>query len=121
MPGYNCVQIQFRIITNPYQFPQNLDLSRMIIGALTIELDIPAHSLKDKRQILRSVQARLRNKFNVSVAEVAEQGKMNTGVIGVVCVASDRDYAHGLLMKIVTMIEQSRLDCELVDFQIEMI
>lgn len=93
----------------------------MIIGTLVIELDIPAHSLKDKRQIMRSLQARLRNKFNISVAEVAEQGKLNTGVIGVACVTSDRDYAHGLLMKVVDMVETTRLDCVLVDYQIEMI
>lgn len=93
----------------------------MIIGSLTIELDIPAHSLKDKRQILRSLQARLRNQFNISVAEVAEQNKIQTGVIGVVCVASNRDYAHGLLMKVVNMVETTRLDCGLVDYQIEML
>jgi uncharacterized protein YlxP (DUF503 family) len=42
----------------------------MIIGVCTIELDIPAASLKDKRHIIKSVIARLRNKFNISVAEV---------------------------------------------------
>ena len=94
----------------------------MIIGALTLELNIPlAHSLKDKRQVLRSLQARLRNEFNVSVAEVAAQDKRQTGVIGVVCVASDRDYAHGLLMKVIAMVERLRLDCDLVDYEIELI
>ena len=93
----------------------------MIIGALTIQLGIPAHSLKDKRQVMRSLQARLRNKFNVSVAEVALQGQTQTGVIGVVCAASDRDYAHGLLMKVVKMVEETRLDCDLVDYDIEIL
>ena len=93
----------------------------MVIGVLTIELDIPAQSLKDKRQVLRSVQARLRNKFNVSVAEVDKQDQWQQGVIAVVCVASDRNYAQGLLTKAIEMVETSRLDCTLIDYQIEMI
>jgi uncharacterized protein YlxP (DUF503 family) len=93
----------------------------MVIGVLSIELDIPANSLKDKRQVLRSVQARLRNKFNVSVAEVDKQNQWQRGVIAVVCVSSDRTYAHGLLTKVIEMVETSRLDCVLVDYEIEMI
>jgi len=88
----------------------------MVIGVLTLELNIPsAQSLKDKRQVLRSLQARLRNEFNISVAEVDSQDTWRRGVIGVACIASDRDYAHGLLMKVVSMVEQTRLDCALVD------
>lgn len=94
----------------------------MVIGVLTLELDIPAaHSLKDKRQVLRSLQARLRNQFNVSVAEVADQNSRRRGVIGVVCVNSDRNYTHGLLMKVIAMVEQTRLDCVLSDYEIELI
>jgi len=93
----------------------------MIIGVLTLELSLPAHSLKDKRQVLRSLRARLRNEFNISVAEVAEQDKWQTGVIGVVCVASDRDYAHGLLMRVIAFVEKTRLDCDLVDYELELI
>jgi hypothetical protein len=93
----------------------------MIVGVLTLELSIPAYSLKDKRQVLRSLQARLRNEFNVSVAEVAEQNRWDVGVIGVVCVASNKDYAHGLLMKVIKKVESTRLDCDLIDYQIEFI
>ena len=93
----------------------------MIIGVLTLELSIPAYSLKDKRQVLRSLQARLRNEFNISVAEIAEQNRWDIGVIGVVCAASDKDYAHGLLMKVIKKVESTRLDCDLIDYQIELI
>ncbi len=93
----------------------------MVIGLLTIELDIPANSLKEKRQVLRSVQARLRNKFNVSVAEVDKQNEWGRGVVAVVCVSSDRTYVHGLLTKVVDMVETSRLDCVLLDYEIELI
>ena len=46
----------------------------MIVGLCTVELFIPdGHSLKDKRRVLQSVKTRVRDKFNVSVAEVGEQ------------------------------------------------
>ena len=94
----------------------------MIIGICTIELDIPmAASLKDKRQVTRSITARLRNEFNVAIAEVGHQNVRQTAVIAAVTVSSDRDYAHGLLMRVVQWIEKSRLDCTLVDYEIELI
>ena len=93
----------------------------MVIGLLTFELNIPAHSLKDKRQVVRSVKARLRNEFNVSVAEVDRQDSIQVAVMAAVCVASDGKYAHGLLMRAVEWVERTRLDCELVDYSIEMV
>jgi uncharacterized protein YlxP (DUF503 family) len=93
----------------------------MLIGLLTIELHIPAISHKQTRQVLRSVQARLRNKFNVSVAEVDKQDEWRRGVVAVVCVSSDRNYIQGLLTKVIDMVETSRLDCALIDYEIELI
>ena len=62
----------------------------MIIGGLTLQLRLPmSHSLKDKRSIVKSVIARLRNEFNVSVAEVAEQDLRQIAVIGVACVSGE--------------------------------
>lgn len=94
----------------------------MVVGLLVFELDIPAsRSLKDKRQVIRSVQARLRNEFNISVAEVDLQNQRQRAVIAVACVSTSRDYAHGLLTKVVDTVENSRLDCVLADYSIEMI
>ena len=94
----------------------------MVIGVCTLELNIPmAASLKDKRQVIKSLTARLRNEFNVSVAEVDRQNSWQMAVIGVVTVTSDRDYAHGLLMRVAQRVEDIRLDCELVDYQIEFV
>jgi uncharacterized protein len=94
----------------------------MIIGVCTIELSIPsAASLKDKRQVLKSTIARLRQEFNVSVAEVDRQDAWQAAVIAVVAVSSDRDYLHGQLTKAAQWVENTRLDCDLVDYQLEFI
>lgn len=94
----------------------------MVIGVCTLHLNIPmAFSLKDKRQVVRSLTARLRNEFNISVAEVDGQTMWNESVIAVVTVSGSRDYAHGLLTRVAQWVENTRLDCELVEFEIEFI
>ena len=94
----------------------------MVIGLCTIDLHLPgANSLKDKRSVLKSVMRRVRNEFNVSIAEVEQQDVWRSAVIAVVAVSSDRAYAHGLLTRVVQWIERTRLDAELIDYQIEML
>jgi uncharacterized protein YlxP (DUF503 family) len=94
----------------------------MVIGVCTLELNIPtAASLKDKRRIIKSVMSRLRNEYNIAVAEVDRNDSWRSAVIAVVTVSGDRDYAHGLMTRVALWIERSRLDCELVDYDIELI
>ena len=94
----------------------------MVIGLCTIDLHLPgANSLKDKRSVIKSVMHRVRREFNISIAEVEQQDVWRSAVIAVVTVSSDRAYAHGLLTKVVDWIERTRLDAELVDYQIEML
>lgn len=94
----------------------------MVIGVATIELRIPMNdSLKGKRSAIKPIIARLRNEYNVSVAEVDDQDNLRSAVVGVACISSDKDYAHGLLMKVVSSVERWRLDAELVDYEIELI
>ncbi len=94
----------------------------MIIGVCTLELNIPiAASLKDKRKVVRSVIARLRNEFNVAVAEVGHLDSWQSAIIAAVTVSGDRDYAHGLMTRVALWVEYSRLDCDLVDYEIELI
>lgn len=72
-----------------------------MIAVLTIELHIEAaQSLKDKRQVVRSLKDRLRASFNVSVAEMDSSPVWNRATIGVVSISGSRDYLDGL-MKIV--------------------
>lgn len=68
------------------------------IGVLTLELRIDhAHSLKDKRQVVKSLKDRLRQKFNVSVAEIDHQELWQRAVVAAVTVSADRVYAEQLL------------------------
>jgi uncharacterized protein YlxP (DUF503 family) len=94
----------------------------MVIGVATLELRLPVNdSLKGKRSVIKPIIARLRNEYNVSVAEVDDQDVLRSSVIGVACISSDKAYAHGLLMKVVQSVERWRLDAELVDYEIELI
>ncbi len=71
------------------------------IAHLTIELRIEgAHSLKDKRQVLRRMKDRLRHSFNVSVAEMDANDLWNQATIGVAAISDSRDYLEGLVQNI---------------------
>jgi uncharacterized protein YlxP (DUF503 family) len=93
----------------------------MIIGLCTLELYLPnGHSLKAKRQIILSLKDRLRDKFNVSVAEVGEQELWQKAVLGVACVANERSYVNKVLDQVVNLV-RSTPTIELVQCQIEML
>ncbi len=73
----------------------------MPIAFLTLELRIEgAHSLKDKRQVLRSMKDKLRNKFNVAVAELDASDLWQRSTIGVVSVSGSQDYLSGLIQNV---------------------
>ncbi|NOZ06006.1 MAG: DUF503 domain-containing protein [Chloroflexi bacterium] len=92
----------------------------MVIGVCSLQLYLPAaHSLKDKRRVIRSLTARLRQRFNVSVSESGDQNLWQSAQLAVVCVSTDQQYAHGLLTKAVGFVESSRLDLQVVDYQLE--
>lgn len=94
----------------------------MIVGVCTIELALPGvSSLKGKRRITKSLTARLRNAFNVSIAEVDNNDLWQSATLGVVCVSNRSDYAHGLLTKVVQWMETSHYDIEIIDYSIELI
>jgi uncharacterized protein YlxP (DUF503 family) len=72
-----------------------------MIAFLTIELRIEAaHSLKDKRQVLRSLKDKLRASFNVSVAELDAADLWQRATVGVVSISGSRDYLRGLMEKV---------------------
>ena len=72
-----------------------------MIAFLTLEIRIEAaQSLKDKRQVTRSLKDRLRASFNVSVAELEPSSLWNQATIGVVAVSHSRDYVDGLMKNV---------------------
>ena len=73
----------------------------MPIASLTLELHIEAaQSIKDRRQVVRSLKDRLRTSFNVSVAELDNAELWNRATIGVVSVSNSRDYLDGLMKNV---------------------
>lgn len=73
----------------------------MPIAFLTLDLRIEAaQSLKDKRQVVRSLKDRLRTHFNVSVAELDAGNIWNQATIGVVSISDSRDYLDGLMKNV---------------------
>ena len=72
-----------------------------VVGVLTMELRIEhAHSLKEKRHVVKSLKDRLRHKFNVSVAEIDGQDLHNSAVLAAVTVSSSRDFAAKVLRSV---------------------
>ncbi len=68
----------------------------MPVATLTLELRIEhAQSLKDRRQVLRSLKDKLRHGFNVSVAELNVTDLWNTATVGIAAISDSRDYLRG--------------------------
>ncbi len=73
----------------------------MAIAALSIELSIPlSRSLKDRRQVVRSMKDRLRQGFNISVSELDEVITWQSATLGVAAISSSRDYLRGLMANV---------------------
>ena len=72
-----------------------------MIAFLTLELRIEAaQSLKDKRQVVRSLKDKLRQGFNVSVAELDQTELWQRATLGIVSISSSRDYLAGLMQQV---------------------
>lgn len=74
---------------------------KAVIAFLTLELHIEAaQSLKDKRQVVRSLKDRLRAHFNVAVAEIDSTTLWNRATLGIVSISGSRDYLDGLMRNV---------------------
>jgi uncharacterized protein YlxP (DUF503 family) len=73
----------------------------MPVAQLTLELRIEhAHSLKDRRQVVRSLKDQLKQDFNISVAELDEAVVWQSATLGVVAISRSRDYLRGLIEEV---------------------
>ena len=94
----------------------------MNIGVCKIELRLPENlSLKGKRGVVKSITTRIRNKFNVSVAEVDDQNLWQLATLGICCVSNNGRYTNEVLSKVVDFIEGSRFDIEVLNYHIEIL
>ena len=93
----------------------------MVVGVLRLILYCQAsHSLKEKRSVVRKIKSRVRNEFNVSVAECAEQDQWQTIVLAVCQVGSDHAYVEGTLQAVTNFIERLHV-AELGETQVEIL
>lgn len=73
----------------------------MAVARLTIEVRIPmARSLKDRRQVVRSLKDQLQQGFNISVAEMDEVTTWQSAVIGAAAISRSRDYLEGQMREV---------------------
>jgi uncharacterized protein len=93
-----------------------------VLAFLTLDLRIEAaQSLKDKRQVVRSLKDRLRASFNVSVAELDPSNLWNQATIGVVAVSHSRDYLDGLMKNVERAVTRitNNLGADIIDSFVE--
>ena len=94
----------------------------MNVGVCKINLRLPENlSLKGKRQVLKSIVARVRNKFNVSVAEVDNNDRWQMATVGVCLVSNDSRYTNEVLSKVADFIINSHFDVEILNYEIEIL
>ena len=93
----------------------------MIIGTGEIHLHANwVHSLKEKRMIVKSITQRVKNKFNVSVAEVDDMDVHQSIVIGVACVSNSREQCASVIQNVMNFIE-GNTEAEVLDIEIEIL
>jgi len=93
----------------------------MVIGLLTMDLHIPdAGSLKSKRFVLKSLKDRVRNKHNVSIAEIGSQDLWQRCQLAAAVVSNDSAFAHKVLTDVAKMAER-HMEVEVLDYRIEML
>ncbi len=93
----------------------------MVVGVCRFELMIPEnHSLKGKRKVIRSLIQRVRNKFNVSIAELESQDAWQKAVLGFSIVGNDQSFVNSCVDKVLDYIEYMHPG-EMADSEIEMI
>ena len=80
----------------------------MVVGTCTVTLRIfMADSLKEKRMVVKSLVEKMKNRFNISVAEVDEQDNHRAAVIGFACVTNEASHADSIIDKVLNFMENN--------------
>lgn len=93
----------------------------MFVAVARLELHLPTTTLKEKRSVVQSVAARLRNQFRVSVAEVYHLDNHNVAVLGLATVSNASQHAREVIDAAIRSVEESRLDAELTTAEVEVL
>ncbi len=90
-----------------------------MVGVLTLEIQLPwAHSLKEKRAVLRKMRDRLRSRFNVAVAELDHQDVWQQATLGVAAISGSRPILEQVLQRVLAESENVLGD-DVQDYSIE--
>lgn len=93
----------------------------MTVGILVVELYIPqSGSLKGKRQVIKGLKERVKNRFNVSVAEVGELDLWQKAVLGIVAVANEKGFVNEVMDRVVNFIA-SHPEVQIVRSDLQMV
>jgi len=91
----------------------------MVIGCCSVKFYLHGNnSLKGKRRVIRAIKDRLKNDFNVSIAEIGYQDVWQSINLGIAAVGVDRPYIDGLMTKVIDAIERMNL-AEIVECKTE--
>ena len=93
----------------------------MFIYCLELHLSLPAHSLKEKRGIVKSILGRARNRFNLGCAEVDSQDNPTVAVLGFVTVSPDKAITRTVLVQVEEWIYQGWPDVEITGSDISQV
>jgi uncharacterized protein YlxP (DUF503 family) len=96
----------------------------MPIAKLTVELSIPhAQSLKDRRQVVRSLKDKIRHGFNVSMAELDDANLWNRATLGFVAISGSTDYLTGQMQELDDALHRltNTLSAEILDSFVELL
>ena len=94
----------------------------MFVACLRLTLALPENdSLKGKRAVVQRLRDRVRQRFQVAVAEIATTDDRRLATVGIACVTNDAQHGHAVLMSIRDFVEDLRLDAELRDVETEIL
>ncbi len=94
----------------------------MHVAVCRLTLRLPEnHDLKGKRSAIGSLCSRIRNKFNVSVAEVDDSDAWQVAILGITCASNDAAHADKIISTVVKFITSSREEVEIIDQEQELI
>lgn len=80
----------------------------MIIGTGKVYLYIGwSRSLKEKRMVVKSIIDKVKNKFNVSIAEIGNQDSYKSAVIGIACISNNTSYSNKCIQSVINYIEEN--------------
>ena len=94
----------------------------MNVGVCRLSLRLPENSsLKGKRRVLKSINSRVKNRFNVAVAEVDNEDAWQLATLGICCVSNNSRQTNEMISKVADFIIQSRFDVEILSYEIEIV